>query len=114
MIITEYLTQKLQEYVAEKYLISDFNFEIIKTKKEFDGLYTVVLFPLIPRIKKSPKEIQHEDFMGFLSDLHQQNISARSQSRIISSIKSFYKFLLLEKEININPSELIESPKIGI
>ena len=63
--------------------------------------------------KKSPKDIQHEDFMGFLSDLHQQNISARSQSRIISSIKSFYKFLLLEKEININPSELIESPKIG-
>ncbi len=63
--------------------------------------------------KKSPKDIQHEDFMGFLSDLHLQNISARSQSRIISSIKSFYKFLLLEKEININPSELIESPKIG-
>ena len=51
--------------------------------------------------------------MGFLSDLHQHNISARSQSRIISSIKSFYKFLLLEKEINVNPSELIESPKIG-
>ena len=63
--------------------------------------------------KKSPKEIQHEDFMGFLSDLHLQNISARSQSRIISSIKSFYKFLILEKEINVNPSELIESPKIG-
>ena len=63
--------------------------------------------------KKSPKEIQHEDFMGFLSDLHLQKISARSQSRIISSIKSFYKFLLLEKEINVNPSELIESPKIG-
>ena len=38
MIITEYLTQKLQEYVSEKYSISDFNFEIIKTKKEFDGL----------------------------------------------------------------------------
>ena len=63
--------------------------------------------------KKSPKDIQHEDFMGFLSDLHLQNISARSQSRIISSIKSFYKFLLLEKVINVNPSELIESPKIG-
>ena len=60
MIITEYLTQKLQEYVSEKYSISDFNFEIIKTKKEFDGFYTVVLFPLIPRIKKSAKEISYE------------------------------------------------------
>ena len=66
MIITEYLTQKLQEYVSEKYSISDFNFEIIKTKKEFDGFYTVVLFPLIPRIKKSPKEISNEiiDFIN--------------------------------------------------
>ena len=66
MIITEYLTQKLQEYVSEKYSISDFNFEIIKTKKEFDGFYTVVLFPLIPRIKKSPKEISSEivDFIN--------------------------------------------------
>ena len=66
MIITEYLTQKLQEYVSEKYSISDFNFEIIKTKKEFDGFYTVVLFPLIPRIKKSPKEISDEiiDFIN--------------------------------------------------
>ena len=66
MIITVYLTQKLQEYVSEKYLISDFNFEIIKTKKEFDGFYTVVLFPLIPRIKKSSKEISYEivDFIN--------------------------------------------------
>ena len=60
------MTQKLQEYVSEKYSISDFNFEIIKTKKEFDGFYTVVLFPLIPRIKKSPKEISDEiiDFIN--------------------------------------------------
>ena len=66
MIITEYLTHKLQEYVSEKYSISHFNFEIIKTKKEFDGFYTVVLFPLIPRIKKSPKEISSEivDFIN--------------------------------------------------
>ena len=51
--------------------------------------------------------------MGFLAQLHQEKISARSQSRIISSIKSFYKFLFLEKEITTNPSDLIESPKIG-
>ena len=64
-------------------------------------------------IPKNPKDIQYEDFMGFLAQLHQEKISARSQSRIISSIKSFYKFLFLEKEITTNPSDLIESPKIG-
>ena len=62
---------------------------------------------------KNPKDVQYEDFMGFLAQLHQEKISARSQSRIISSIKSFYKFLFLEKEISTNPSDLIESPKIG-
>ena len=77
----------------------------LETSKNWDFIFLM-------KIQKSPKDIQHEDFMGFLSDLHQQNISARSQSRIISSIKSFYKFLLLEKEINVNPSELIESPKL--
>ena len=44
MIITEYLTQKLQEYVSEKYLINDFNFEIIKTKKEFDGFFIQLFY----------------------------------------------------------------------
>ena len=43
MIITEYLTQKLQEYVSEKYSISDFNFEIIKTKKELDGFFAHII-----------------------------------------------------------------------
>ena len=62
---------------------------------------------------KNPKDVQYEDFMGFLAQLHQEKISARTQSRIISSIKSFYKFLFLEKEITTNPSDLIESPKIG-
>ena len=62
---------------------------------------------------KNPKDVQYEDFMGFLAQLHQEKISARSQSRIISSVKSFYKFLFLEKEITTNPSDLIESPKIG-
>ena len=46
MIIINYLNQKLREYVSENFSILDFNIEIVKTKKEFDGLYTIVLFPL--------------------------------------------------------------------
>ena len=65
---------------------------------------------------KNPKTvstIKYEDFQSFLSFLHDQKIKARSQSRMISSIKSFYKFLMLEKIISSNPSELLESPKTG-
>lgn len=57
--------------------------------------------------------IKYEDFQDYLAHLNEEKIKARSQSRIISSIRSFYKFLTIEKLIKINPSELLESPKTG-
>ncbi|TLX71512.1 site-specific tyrosine recombinase XerD [Labilibacter sediminis] len=43
----------------------------------------------------------------------QKGISPRTQARIISGIKSFYKFLLIEEKIDRDPTALLESPKIG-
>ncbi len=43
----------------------------------------------------------------------QKGISPRTQARIISGIKSFYKFLLIEDKIDRDPTALLESPKIG-
>ncbi len=48
---------------------------------------------------------------AFVFQLHEIGMSAASQSRIISGIKSYFKFLLLEDLIHLNPSELLESPK---
>jgi integrase/recombinase XerD len=50
----------------------------------------------------------------FIVDINKEGISARSQSRIISGIKAFYKYLILEDYLKVNPTELIESPKIGM
>ena len=47
----------------------------------------------------------------FLKNIHEMGLSATSQARIISGIKSFFKYLLLEDIIKINPSHLLESPK---
>ena len=105
MIITEYLTQKLQEYVSEKYSISDFNFEIIKTKKEFDGFYTVVLFPLIPRIKKSPEEISDE-IVGFINT---EKFIVRSHNVIQGFLNlNFTSQYLINTLKNINPQEVFK------
>ena len=49
----------------------------------------------------------------FVATLHDIGINPRSQARIISGIKSFYKFLKLEGYIEVNPTLLIESPRIG-
>ncbi len=50
---------------------------------------------------------------NFVAGLHDIGIHARSQARILSGIKSFFHFLILEDIIEANPSELLESPKIG-
>lgn len=54
-----------------------------------------------------------ECLQGFIIDLHQLGISPRSQARIISGLKSFYKYLTLERLVDNNPTLLLESPHIG-
>ena len=51
-----------------------------------------------------------QDFLLILADI---GVHERSQARIISGIKSFYKYLMLENIINDDPTELLESPKLG-
>ena len=63
--------------------------------------------------KNDIRDIKYADFQSYLAYLNQKNISARSQSRAISSIRSFFKYLELENIIDINPSNLLESPKVG-
>ncbi len=54
-----------------------------------------------------------EDLEQFIAGLHDIGITARSQARIMSGIKSLFSFLMLEKIIEKDPSELIDNPKIG-
>ena len=64
-------------------------------------------------ITKKINELSYQDFQNYLSHLNKQKINARSQSRVISSIRSFFKYLLLEKIVIENPSDLLENPKTG-
>ena len=61
----------------------------------------------------SVKEVQYTDLKNFIAELYDLGLSARSQARIISGIKQFYSYLLLENLITSDPSELLEQPKIG-
>jgi integrase/recombinase XerD len=67
----------------------------------------------IQELKISPNEVELNHLQDFVKWLNESALNARSQSRIISGIKAFFKFLLLEDVIAANPSELLESPKIG-
>jgi len=65
-------------------------------------------------IELSELKVTRVDISNFLSQINQEDISSRSQARIISGIKAFYKYLIMEDYLKINPTELIESPKIGL
>lgn len=58
-------------------------------------------------------DVKHEDLLDFIACLHGLGISPRSQARIISGIRSFYKYLLIEDYIEQDPCELIELPNLG-
>ncbi len=59
------------------------------------------------------RDVQLEDLQHFAATLHDLGINARSQCRILSGIRSFFRFLEMEGEINSDPSELLESPLLG-
>jgi integrase/recombinase XerD len=61
-----------------------------------------------------PAKVQYTDLKEFLAWHNRDHKNARTQSRILSGIRAYFKFLLIEGEISENPSSLIESPKIGL
>ncbi len=63
-------------------------------------------------VNRNPEEIRLHDLEDFVGWLQQFNLEDRSQARIISGVKTFYKYLLLEDLIKDNPTELLEAPKI--
>lgn len=72
------------------------------------------LLSYLEMIGKQPEEALLEDLQDLLVSLHEMGIHPRSQARIISGIKSFYRYLELEKRITKDPTELLESPKTGL
>lgn len=57
--------------------------------------------------------VTKDDIASYIKSLPERNISKRSQARILSSLRSFFNWLQLEKEIEISPCDGIESPKAG-
>lgn len=59
------------------------------------------------------RDVGIDHLRHFSASLHDIGIGARSQCRILSGVRSFYRYLLMEKEIEGDPTELLESPQIG-
>ena len=62
----------------------------------------------------TPLVVTYSDLKAFLAWYGADNKNTRTQSRVLSGVRAFFKFLLIEGEIEENPASLIESPKIGL
>jgi integrase/recombinase XerD len=69
-------------------------------------------FSDIKNDKIAPEKITLTDLRRFIESVNELGMIPSSQARILSGIKAFYKFLLMEDIIKSDPSELLESPKI--
>lgn len=67
----------------------------------------------INEIQVSPEKTEASHIKAFLKWISELGVSPRSQSRMISGLKAFFKYLLIEDLIELDPTALIESPIIG-
>jgi integrase/recombinase XerD len=61
----------------------------------------------------APQEVSPKNLRGFLDYVTELGMSAHSQARILSGLKSFFKYLLFEGVIEKDPTALIEGPRLG-
>ena len=82
-------------------------------KSYLDDVSKLIQFLEIKNIDIQANKVKFKHIKDFLIWITDLGISARSQARIISGLKAFYKYLLIEDKIDKSPLELIESPRIG-
>jgi integrase/recombinase XerD len=61
----------------------------------------------------SPTHLNDVHITEFINWINELGLGARSQARIVSGLKAFFNYLVLEDRIKQNPAELISSPRIG-
>ncbi|MBQ4392016.1 MAG: tyrosine recombinase XerD [Prevotella sp.] len=63
--------------------------------------------------QQAVETLQLSDLQAFAASLHDQGIGPRSQCRVLSGVRSFYRFLVLDGYVEQDPTELLESPVLG-
>jgi integrase/recombinase XerD len=61
-----------------------------------------------------PENIELHHLQSFLKWITELGMTARTQARVISGLRAFYRYLLIENVVQHDPTELLDSPKIGL
>ena len=108
------MIQKEQDNIIHKYI------RYMKLQRNYSGntleAYILDINKLLKFLNDngiSPEAAKLSDIQCFAASLHDIGISPRSQCRILSGVRAFYKYLYLDGYIKDDPTELLESPKLG-
>ncbi len=108
------MIQKEKDNIIHKYI------RYMKLQRNYSGntleAYILDINKLLKFLKDngiSPEAAKLSDIQCFAASLHDIGISPRSQCRILSGVRAFYKYLYLDGYIKDDPTELLESPKLG-
>ncbi|WP_321519464.1 site-specific tyrosine recombinase XerD [uncultured Bacteroides sp.] len=100
------LIRKYQQYLLLEKSLSKNTLDAYMT--DLDKLLSFLLLEGIDIF-----DVTLDNLQNFAAGLHDIGIHPRSQARIISGIKSFYRFLIIDDYIQSDPTELLDGPKIG-
>ncbi|MDB5283124.1 MAG: integrase [Bacteroidota bacterium] len=67
----------------------------------------------VAKLNLNVEDVTLEHLEGFVKSIHEFGFDAHSQARIISGIRAFYKYLMVEDVLSNNPAELLEAPKMS-
>lgn len=76
-------------------------------------LEKLISFLEVKQLQIQPQDLGLKHLQQFLQWVTELGLSARSQARLISGIKAFYKYLILENYLKHDPTELLDPPKLG-
>ena len=101
--ITEFAAYLRLEKSVSQHTLNAYIADVEKLRQFAEGS-----FGAVPPHRISPRHVAL-----FLEQLFDWGIGERSQARILSGIKAFYKYMLIEDLIDADPTQLTESPKLG-
>lgn len=108
MIVNESIVKAFEHYLRLEVALSENSIGAYLHDMQLFNMYISAV-----QDHKNISDIDGEDLQTFFSHLFELGFSANSQARILSGLKSFFRFLLEENLIVQNPTELIEGPSVG-
>lgn len=102
---------KLKEYKA--FLLIEKSLSPNSVEAYLRDIHKLLQFLSLKKLELPPEDITYELLRDFISWLNELGVSERTQARVISGIKGFYRFLLMEDYLGHDPTSLLEGPRIG-